>query len=1031
MSNFNDYFKSAGLKRIVDKFITDADIYNPDYKITKLSYKILDDPGYPASYYFENDLTSEFKILVEYELNNSGDTLEAEFSVPKELDGTFIINGTYRISTSKLGKDLECRIYNQGGGARQVIFDYFRYYNIDDKELVIKNIDPNLGISDKNLNIPYNEINSSLEGEKKEALKLTEKQSKKFQIKLDLDEYPEYITQELIDKCIELGDDRVHDFIIDKTIDSVPTSFMNFLFKSDNGANFYSVRKKIRSYFIKYNKLNLNSITSLCNRYFRLGSAELQIPPGVNPINLDSFKSKIQLNPSVAYNTTMTDLIDIADTPINNNTNLQNSLTVSCHISDDGNILFDVYDKDFKKITIQYYDYLNSKVVASEYVDYDTNTLKPNENNQVEVKFRMKRRMVDVSEIDLIDLHPDYRLSSTSRRIPFINYTDSVRVSMGTSMLKQSVFLINNEKPLVDTGNNEELEENVLNEKFTGTSGTVTDITESDVIIRLDDTGNEVKYPRKTAIKSIHDISVYTEPKVKIGQKVKTGDIILGGVGIEKDTVKPGLNTNVLYHAYKGLVNEDAVVVSEAYADRMAHYSVIDLSIDIRTNSSLKWILPIGTKVKSKDPVVMTYKAVKLNEINRLMNERLGSLLGSDLSNYTEEYNLIVPNNIDYATVSDVKIVKNTNPEIPKKVKAPDYSFSEASQPIIDEYEKTFDRSIIYENFPEYIASDRIRDFVIDSKSYKVVYTIEVRLIQYNRLKIGDKLTNRYGGKGVISKVVPTEKMPIVNGRRIEVVLNPYSTIGRKIPSVIMEVALSNIAIKLYDLVEDLKRTKTGQKKILPLVNKYYNNKYGDDLDSFLKLHSEKGLELYSFNVGSYSKFTPDLLKQWMTELGVSTQSKVLMPKEELTDLDELKRELPEDEYNSIVESMKGQFEEVDKPLMTGNMTMVKLYHCPEYSNKVTTDMTDVKFNDPLMGRGRYRREGQKIGEMELAALLARKANKFVDASRAESAKVDNQLFLNNLLGLGMRVVDDSGYNIGGGNLKTSINKMKNKYKVK
>lgn len=68
---------------------------------------------------------------------------------------------------------------------------------------------------------------------------------------------------------------------------------------------------------------------------------------------------------------------------------------------------------------------------------------------------------------------------------------------------------------------------------------------------------------------------------------------------------------------------------------------------------------------------------------------------------------------------------------------------------------------------------------------------------------------------------------------------------------------------------------------------------------------------------------------------------------------------------------------------------------------------------------------------MELAALLARKANKFVDASRAESAKVDNQLFLNNLLGLGMRVVDDSGYNIGGGDLKTSINKMKNKYKVK
>ena len=36
--------------------------------------------------------------------------------------------------------------------------------------------------------------------------------------------------------------------------------------------------------------------------------------------------------------------------------------------------------------------------------------------------------------------------------------------------------------------------------------------------------------------------------------------------------------------------------------------------------------------------------------------------------------------------------------------------------------------------------------------------------------------------------------MPIVNGKRIEVVLNPYSTINRKIPSVISEIALGNIA---------------------------------------------------------------------------------------------------------------------------------------------------------------------------------------------------------------------------------------------
>ena len=119
----------------------------------------------------------------------------------------------------------------------------------------------------------------------------------------------------------------------------------------------------------------------------------------------------------------------IGDTPINQNTNLQNSLTISTHLTDDG-VLFDVYDKDFKKITIDYLDYLNSKVVASEYVDYETNTIKPNESGKIEVKHRMKRKTVDKDDYDLIDLHPDYRLSTSTRRIPFLSMTDSVRISI-------------------------------------------------------------------------------------------------------------------------------------------------------------------------------------------------------------------------------------------------------------------------------------------------------------------------------------------------------------------------------------------------------------------------------------------------------------------------------------------------------------------------------------------------------------------------------------------------------------------------
>ena len=103
--------------------------------------------------------------------------------------------------------------------------------------------------------------------------------------------------------------------------------------------------------------------------------------------------------------------------------------------------MFSCYDKDFTRITIPYLEYLNKFVCSSEYVDYETKQIKPNENGEVEAKYRMRREMVPIEKVDLVDLHPDYRLSSTTRRIPLINLCDSVRISMGTSICNFNVLL--------------------------------------------------------------------------------------------------------------------------------------------------------------------------------------------------------------------------------------------------------------------------------------------------------------------------------------------------------------------------------------------------------------------------------------------------------------------------------------------------------------------------------------------------------------------------------------------------------------
>ena len=153
MSNFNEYFRSTGLKRMMDEFLDGIDEYS-DTKITKLDYKIRDDLNFPANYYLENKLTAEFRILVEYEQDGDGIIKEAEFAVPKEIEGAFIMDGAYRLSTATLGRDFECRIYDQGSGARGITFDYNRRFDFDSYSLLISNIDPTLGfINEKNIEV--------------------------------------------------------------------------------------------------------------------------------------------------------------------------------------------------------------------------------------------------------------------------------------------------------------------------------------------------------------------------------------------------------------------------------------------------------------------------------------------------------------------------------------------------------------------------------------------------------------------------------------------------------------------------------------------------------------------------------------------------------------------------------------------------------------------------------------------------------------------------------------------------------------
>ena len=198
---------------------------------------------------------------------------------------------------------------------------------------------------------------------------------------------------------------------------------------------------------------------------------------------------------------------------------------------------------------------------------------------------------------------------------------------------------------------------------------------------------------------------------------------------------------------------------------------------------------------------------------------------------------------------------------------------------------------------------------------------------------------------------------------------NIDSTINRKIPAILMETGLSCCAVKIHDKVDELKKTADGRKKIMPMIEHYYGNQYkGMSVTEFIRLHNNKPIEdVYCFRVGSYSDMTPETVQGFMEELGVPTEATIEVPEADVTDWKEITETLGPDEVEKIKAEMTGKFVKIDKPLSYGYVYLERLYHQPQYSGKVVSDLEDVsgRGKQPIAGRGLYRKNGgQKISEI-------------------------------------------------------------------
>ena len=165
---------------------------------------------------------------------------------------------------------------------------------------------------------------------------------------------------------------------------------------------------------------------------------------------------------------------------------------------------------------------------------------------------------VDANEVRYIDISPKQLVGVSASLIPFLEHDDANRALMGSNMQRQAVPLIIPDPPIVATG----MEKTVGN--FSGMlvkakrAGKVTFVDARRILI-----DNSDEYILKT-FRGLNERTCQSQkPIVKIGDRVKKGQIIADGASTVEGELAIGKNVLVAFNTFDGYNFEDAIVISE------------------------------------------------------------------------------------------------------------------------------------------------------------------------------------------------------------------------------------------------------------------------------------------------------------------------------------------------------------------------------------------------------------------------------------------------------------------------------------
>jgi DNA-directed RNA polymerase subunit beta' len=387
---------------------------------------------------------------------------------------------------------------------------------------------------------------------------------------------------------------------------------------------------------------------------------------------------------------------------------------------------------------------------------------------------RVKPQEVQYSLIDSTQL-----LGVNTMAVPFVSHNNGTRIMTAAKMQSQAKPLKYREAPLIQSLTHEGATtsvEQIMAQNILAKSpadGVVKSVKGGEIVIKGDD-GKD--YPMSISNKFWMNENNYEheESLVKVGDKVKKGQLLTESNYTKDGTLALGTNLNTAYVSYRGLNHEDGVVISETGAKKLTSLHAYQHPVSFTDQDVID-----KKKFTSHFPATFTQTQV--------------ANIGDD--------GIIKVNSV---------IVKG-DPLVLKMRKVEEDTISRklanVSRLLVQDFKDTSD---IWEK----AVSGKVVE--VHPRKKDVLIVIETE----EPAKIGDKLVGRFGNKGTITTIIADDEMPKdQKGQVMDILFDPTGVPGRMNLGQILETTASKIA------------DKTGQPYMAKPFGGDHTNKIGDELD--------------------------------------------------------------------------------------------------------------------------------------------------------------------------------------------------------